>query len=782
MNELRDRLQNALGSNYALERELGGGGMSRVFVATETALGRQVVIKVLPPELEGAVSAERFRREIALAARLQHPTIVPLLTAGEADGLLYYTMPFIEGTTLRAAIERDGALPVERATRILRDVLEALSYAHAHGVVHRDIKPENVLLAPHHAVVSDFGVAKALAAAGGTDAVGRTTAGLVIGSPSYMAPEQAAADPTTDHRADLYAVGVMGYEMLTGAGPFPGRTPSQTMAAHMVERPEPLGSKRSGVPAALAALVMRLLEKSPADRPQSGEEALAALGTETIGHRPSVIGKRVGIGIAIAAIGAAGFGIVRWKERATPRAERRAPSIAVLPFEDESPAHDNAYLSDGMSEDLIGALSKVPGLRVVGRSSSFAFKGQNSDVREVGRRLDVGSVLEGSVQRSGDKLRVSAQLIDAVTGTVTWTARYDRDLRDVFALQDSLSSAIVRELSVRLAAASPATAAPTGDVEAYTLYLQGRYFWNRRTKESLQTALGYFGRAIVRDSGYARAYAGIADVYNVMGGFYYEPPLVAWPKGKAAALKALSLDPDLPEAHAALAFVHLYYDWDGAAARREAERAIALDPNYPLAHMYYSYYFGAAEKFDSALAQMGRARALDPLSLIINVRYGDALYSLHRYDDALAQYRNVWELDSTYPALIGQVPYLLVVKGDVKDALKEYGRLDRPGHPYLAGGRTMAYARAGFLDSARAVLSALLAKDLAYRDDVNLAYSYLALGDRDSAFAMLDRGAGRRSVGVTILAGDPMLDPLRGDPRYAALRRRMGLAEVTAPR
>lgn len=780
MSDLQARLQNALGSTYAIERELGGGGMSRVFLAKETALGRAVVIKVLPPELEGAVSAERFRREIALAARLQHPTIVPLLAAGEADGLLYYTMPFIDGTTLRAEIASAGALPVARVMGILRDVLEALSYAHAQGVIHRDIKPDNVLLAPHHAVVSDFGVAKALAAAG-TGTGSGTGTGIVIGSPSYMAPEQAAADPSTDHRADLYAVGVVGYEMLAGAPPFAGRPPSQMLAAHIAEKPEPVASKRSGIPPALSALIMRLLEKDPRNRPQSAEEALGALERGGVGPRPSALSRTAAIGIALVLVAGAGIAIAI-AMRGEPKAGGRAPagqgpSIAVLRFEDLSESHANAYLSDGITDELIGALSRVPGLRVVGRASSFRFRSDSLTPQEIGKRLNVGAVVEGSVQREGDALRVRAQLHDTSTNVVLWEEKYDRKMSNVFRIEDEVSSAIASKLSARFASRDTvaSTASPT-DIEAYQLYLQGRYFWNKRTGESLRKSIELFGRAIAIDPTYARAYAGLADAYNVLGGLTFEAPIIALPKAKVAALKALALDSNLAEAHAALGFAQIFYDWDWPGARANLERAIALDPNYPIAHLYYGYYLQTTGQGQHAVEELRRAVALDPFSLILNVRLGGALIGIHAYDSAIAVYRHVQELDSTFVLIGSGIAEAYIGLGQYDKALHELKRLDTPGDPYLGGKLVYALARSGRRDSALVILAKMRAHVPASEYPAyHRAIAFAGLGERDSVFLWLSRMLDERGATIIFLADDPTLEELRSDPRFAALERRAGL-------
>jgi eukaryotic-like serine/threonine-protein kinase len=408
----------ALGGAYRIERELGGGGMSRVFEAEETALGRKVVVKAFPPELSGAASAERFRREIQLAARLRHPHIVPLPSAGEADGLLYYTMPFVEGES-----------PVGEAVRVLRDVAQALAYAHRLGVVHRDVKPENILLGEDGALVADFGVAKAVGAA--TEGGGLTGTGITLGTPSYMAPEQVAADLHADHRADIYSLGVLAYEMLTGGPPFTGASPQQVLAAHATRALEPVVRRRPSIPAALAAIVMRCLEKRPADRPQSAEAVPRELEVATLPHEVSGARQRarkisrfaVYVGVPAALLALAVYALVGRQSDSAPPDPGPAvlKSVAVLPFANLSPDRDNEYFADGMTEELINALAKVEGLRVPARTSSFAFKGKNLSVRAIADSLGVGAVLEGSVRMAGNRLKVRARLVDVANGYQLWS-------------------------------------------------------------------------------------------------------------------------------------------------------------------------------------------------------------------------------------------------------------------------------------------------------------------------------------------------------------------------
>jgi len=457
--DLRDRLQASLGHAYTLDRELGGGGMSHVFAATETALGRSVVVKVLPPDLAAGVSTERFKREIAVAARLQHPHIVPLLSAGEMDGVPYFTMPFVQGESLRVRLARRGELPVSESVRILREIASALAYAHEHGVVHRDIKPDNVLFSGDVAMVADFGVAKALSASTNGDHGGVTSLGVALGTPAYMAPEQATADPTTDHRADVYAFGILAYEMLTGQPPFTGRNPSQLLAAHVTEVVEPVSRRRPNLPPALAALVMRCLEKRPADRPQSAGEivhalddittpsggtqptsaalravapAAAALPTPAPTPRRDVRANLLVLGIVVLVLGAGAVGL--WRQGAAAgRASAvvavdsaRGHRLAVLPFENLGDSAD-AYFADGMTDAVRGKLTGLSAMQVIARASSMQYRGSTKSPADIARELGVRYLLTGTVRWAktpGGKshVQVSPELVEV--GSDGAAARY----------------------------------------------------------------------------------------------------------------------------------------------------------------------------------------------------------------------------------------------------------------------------------------------------------------------------------------------------------------------
>jgi len=427
VTNLRDQLQATLGDGYTIERELGGGGMSRVFVAAEHALGRQVVVKVLPSEMSGQVAVDRFKREIALAAQLQHPHIVPLLTAGASEGQPFFTMPYVKGESLRAQIAQRGELPVNEAMRVLREVASALAFAHDAGVVHRDIKPDNVLLSGGSAMVTDFGVAKAVSASTTASNSGLTSLGVALGTPAYMSPEQASADPTVDHRADIYSWGILAYELLTGSTPFSGRPAAAMLAAHTIESAEPIERRRPGVPPALATLLMRCLEKRASDRPQNAGEIVRALDdmvTPSGGLAPTTAARvpwsgrtLVIAGIAAAAIGALALGY-RTMSRVRS-ADTGVRTIAVLPFENRNRDSTYDYLADGMSDELRSALNGVTGLSVKARSSSAVLRGKRA--RDAGAKLDVAAVLEGSLSRSGERIRVTAELVRVADENTMWS-------------------------------------------------------------------------------------------------------------------------------------------------------------------------------------------------------------------------------------------------------------------------------------------------------------------------------------------------------------------------
>ena len=777
---LRDRIQASLGDNYTLEREVGGGGMSHVFVADDAALGRKVVVKVLSTELTASVNVERFNREIRVAATLQHACIVPVHSAGEADGLPYYTMPLVEGETLRARLSREGALPIADVTRIMRDVAEALSYAHGRGVVHRDIKPENILLARHHAVVTDFGIAKALSASTATpesNAGTLTQVGVALGTPAYMAPEQALADPTADHRVDLYSLGVVAYEALTGRPLFTGAaSPAALIVAHASTTPEPISKARADVPAALDALVMRLLAKKPNERPQSADEVLAALDS---GATTSVASRRPRtrwLLTAAAALAVIISGAVLASRRSAQPDATVGASIAVLPFVNMSGDSHDDYLGDGLSEELIDALSKLERLKVAARASSFAFRGDSKDVREIGRRLGVASVLTGSVRRIGNQLRVNTQLVSASTGFNLWSDKYDREMTDVFAVQDTITRAIVAALRVQLGDADrdAIQSRPAKNVQAYENYLRGLHAWRQRGR-SLVDAVRYFSEAIAADSTYAPAYAGLAGALITSISWSMLTPDEALPRARAAALKAIAIDSMLAEAHDALGDVLCGEDF--ASAEREFQRAIQLNPGLANAHFRYSYCLMGQGRNDDAIREARRALVLDPLNPSNYAAIGRAHLHARRYREGIEAMEPARALQPDQSAIRGWRSQLYVEQGDGPSAIRECRAAMNltPGANLWVAACAAVFARAGQTDTAREMLRGPERDSLP--PNYWIAQAYAALGDRDRAFHWLNRAVEERSGWVSEIIG-PSWDRMRNDARYIAVARRRQLPAI----
>ena len=798
---LQSQLQASLGTSYTIEGELGGGGMSRVFVAVEHTLARKLVVKVLAPEMSAAVSHERFRREILLAARLQHPSIVPLIAAGDADGLPYFTMPFVDGESLRARLVRTGPLPAAEVARILRDVASALAYAHERGVVHRDIKPDNILLTKHHAQVADFGVAKAIAAsttrADVLSQAGITSMGVALGTPAYMAPEQALADPAIDHRADLYALGVTAYEMLTGNTPFAGRSAQAMVAAHAIELPVSVCDRCPGTPPVLASLVMRCLDKEPAKRPQSADEVvhtIDAMSTPAPGtvRAPAVprapFSASVRSALIAAAIVIALVGVVAvrsWRHSAGARDVATTPSIAVLPF--TNVGHDTAaeYFADGMADELATALVRIPGLRVAARSSAFTFRGDTVNVHEVGNKLHVGEVLEGSVRRAAGRLRVTVQLVSTADGVALWSDAYDRQEADVFQVEDALARDIVAALHTRLAGIPADTTAPalgphgTTDLTAYDLFLQGRYFFTKGDAPSLWHAVSLYQQAIARDSTFARAHAALAMSYLLLPRYGGARADSVMPLAEREATQALASDPGLAEAHLALGEVRIQ-QWRWADADAELGRSVALDPSNPLVHLWHADLLIALGDADEGVKHAMMAYDLDPLTPMTSQILSSALVDAGRYGDAAGIARHGLALDSTLAGLHATLIEAELFGGHPDTALvvAEHALHAAPrgtGVRSAAMWAEVAEGRRTVGDSLLAAMRADLGSGAV--SSLDFADAQVALGHRDSALAWVARGVERHAAEAmwTGLACDPTFDALKRDPRFVALMRPTGM-------
>ncbi len=778
-----DDLSAALGDQYAIERELGGGGMSRVFLAQDRSLQRQVVIKVLAPELAAGVNRERFGREVLLAARLQHPNIVPVLAAGNAGELPYYIMPYVAGQSLRAMVANRGQIPVRETVSILRDVARGLAYAHEQGVVHRDIKPDNVLRTGGAAMVTDFGIAKALAEGrAGPGGGGLTTVGTSLGTLDYMAPEQAAADPNVDHRADIYSLGAMGYELLAGRAPFAGLPPREMLTAIVAKDPQPLESLRSDLPAPLVALIRRCLAKDPAERPQSAEEVVTALeAAATISGElvaPARPKPRFGIlplllgGIAIVAMAG-----ILYRMTAGPPDRPTANSLVVLPFELTGGSPDDAYFSEGITDELTTTLARIPSLRVAASASAFAFKGKSADPREVGRALKVANVLTGTVRRGADRVRVTVQLIGADDGLVRWAESYEEKTAEMPQVQDQIARAIASALSMALGPDAMAAGPATRDVEAYDLYLRGRFYWRQRGSASLRTAAGYFSQAIARDSGFAAAWAGLADAVSLLPVYGSTPIDSVLPIAERAAGRAVGLDSTLGEAHAALG--QLYRStgrW--AESDRALARAIAVDSSNASAHQWQGELFVVLNRPREGVAALEAAARLEPLSPIINGELGYIRALAGQWDSAFAAGRRAVELAPnlwTGYAFLGTAH---LWHGDNQEAIRdlEHAMSLAPENPF-GGILAHAYARAGQTARARTLtdsLARLAARGMA--SPTTVALGYAGLGEADQVFAWFDKAvAARDGLLYSTPLYAPWLASLRSDPRYDKLKARLGL-------
>jgi serine/threonine-protein kinase len=792
-------------SHYRILEKLGGGGMGVVYKADDTTLGRQVALKFLPEEWSKDRQAlERFKREARAAAALNHPNICTIYEVGEHEGQPFLVMELLEGETLKQRVSAKP-LKVNEIMDLAIPVALALEAAHTKGIVHRDIKPANIFITQEgQAKILDFGLAK-VARAGGPSSVtdvsteSLTAPGVVAGTVQYMSPEQALGEPV-DARTDLFSFGSVLFEMATGRVPFPGSTLGETIAHILHRQPEAMARFNSEVPAELERITLKCLEKKPEERYPSAKELRVDLqrlkrGTEL---------ARVGAGLAppagaqqaaplhwrrlvVAATGVLaavlgvllGLNVAGLRDRLLPKATApRIESLAVLPLENLMGDPQQEYFVDGMTEELIADLSQVSALRVISRTSVMQYKCTKKSMPEIARELKVDGVIEGSVLRSGDHVRITAQLIQAATDTHLWAQSYKRDLRDVLALQSEVAGAIANEIKIKLTPQEQARLASTQPVnpEAHEAYLKARYYWNLRTEEGLNKSIEYFQQAIEKDPGYALAYAGLADSYGTVATWNVMVPDEAYPRAKAAALKALEIDEALAEAHASLGAVREEYDWDWLGAEKEFKRAIELNPSYATAHQWYAECLSVMGRHDEAIAEAKRAQELDPLSLIINAVEGRLFFYARRYDEAIAQCRRTLELNAGfYPAHLF-LGWAFEQKKLYEQAISEYQKAIAPGqgNPRLAATLARGYAAAGERTEALEIISQVREPSKQrYVSSYVIAQVYAALGDTGRAFQWLDKAYQEHDSQLAWLKAEPGFDSLRSDPRYQELLRRM---------
>lgn len=755
--QARQAIGQTLGP-YRIVSMIAAGGMGEVYLAEDSRLGRKVAVKLLPAHFtRDEERVRRFRLEARAVSALNHPNILTIYEVGEAGGTDYIVTEFIEGEMLRQQIA-NAPMEIEAALDVAIQVAGALSAAHQAGIVHRDIKPENIMLRPDGIVkVLDFGLAKLTEPRppdGDAEAQThfRTEPGIVMGTVRYMSPEQVRG-LKINAETDLYSFGVVLYEMVTGRVPFEGKTHADLVVSILEKAAPPLAHYAANIPAELERIVGKCLEKDAARRYPSARDLFIDL-KNLQSRRPE-----------------------------GQRAVQPSHSIAVLPFVNMSADPENDYFCDGLAEELINALTKVKAIKVAARTSAFSFKGKGPDIREIGRKLNVSTVLEGSVRKASSRLRITAQLINVADGYHLWSERYDRQMEDVFATQDEITLAIVDALKVTLLGDERAALLNRykNNLEAYNLYLKGRYFWNKRpATQELTRGIEYFQQAIEEDPGYALAYAGLADSYAMLGSWENGSlsPREAMPKAKAAAERALEIDEALAEAHASLAYARLHYDWDWPAAEMECKRGIELNPNYASIHHWYSHYLMAAGCSEASLEESERALELDPLDLVINAHLAWHYYFAGQYDQAIERCHKTRELypASFWPRFFSGLAY--EQKGMYGEAIAEFREaiVVSGSVTFAVAGLGHTYAIAGKQAEAKTLLSELKeSSKQKYVQSYDVALICAGLGENDQAFDWLEKACVDRSGWMPYLKLDPRLHRLHPDPRFQDLLRRVGL-------
>jgi serine/threonine-protein kinase len=755
VNTLAQTIQDALADRFTIERPLGRGGMATVFLAQERHPARRVAIKVLDPELSDRLGRGRFLREVDIVSTLTHPHVVPVFSAGEADGLLYYVMPYIEGQSLRGRLVQEGPLPLAEALHITLDVADALEYAHGRGVVHRDIKPENILLSGGHALVADFGIARALSAASPHKL---TVAGLPIGTPGYMSPEQATGSAEIDARTDIYSLACVLYEMLYGEAPAPVST-RDSLAE--VRRRQAVRRRRGAVdtiPEAVEAALGRALAWDPRERFQTTAEFAQSL----------TGGSDAGLHAAP-------------QFTPTPPRQLSAKSIAVLPFTSLSADPENEYFSDGITDEIITHLSKIADLKVTSRTSVMRYKKTDRSLREIGVELGVAAILEGSVRRSGTRVRITAQLVDVTTDGHLWAETYDRDLTDIFEIQSDVAEQIAAALRATLSPAEQARIEkkPTDDLEAYSAYLRGIYYFNRVSADAALKAIRSFEEAIERDPRFALAYLGLARVYLMLGiGTGPVPVGEAFASAKEAAHRALEIDGTLIDAHGVLGAVHTWWDWDWAAAEAAFDRANARCAECEKPYLEYGFYLAALGRHEEAVRNARKALELDPVSLMVNTHVALHSYWARRFDKAKEQLRRTLDLEASFAPAVSLRAWIRLLEGEAAAAIPEFELALRAGGNFsgLVAGLGCAQAAAGRTAEAEGTLHRLReppeGTSVSPRD-VGLLLAWL--GRRQEALDWLERGLEEHAPWMSFLKVDPVWNGLRDEERFRKIVRKIGL-------
>ncbi|MEX1140418.1 MAG: protein kinase [Bacteroidota bacterium] len=789
-------------SHYKILEKLGEGGMGVVYKAQDIKLDRLVALKFLPPHLASdEQDKKRFIHEAKAASSLDHPNICNVHEIDETpDGQVFLVMAIYEGTPLNRKIEK-GPLKIDEAVDVAIQAAEGLQAAHEKGIVHRDVKSSNIMITEKgRAVIMDFGLART----GGATKLTKT--GSTLGTVPYMSPEQARGEKV-DHRTDIWSLGIVLYEMITGRSPFRSEYNEALVYSILNEDPPPPTSLRSDVPMELERIVQKAMQKNRVSRYQHIDEMLTDLRLLKIEKSTGFVKEPLGKPMArerkraYLYSGLAGIvvllivgGVHLWqsgrekKSEVIPRSDKTEAaietkwknSIAVLPFIDLSPQKDQEYFCDGMTEQIITSLTNIADLKVIARTSVMRFKKTEKSVIEIAEDLGVATVLEGSIRKSGNRLRITAQLIKADEGSHLWAKDYDRELKDVFAVQDDVAKAITEALKISLTGEQSAviTKRYTENTEAYQLYLKGRHFWNQRTEAGLMRSIEYFQEAIATDPMYALGYAGLADAYNILGNNWLRDPKEVFPKARTAADRALELDENLAEAHAVLGAIKFNYEWDWAGARKALRRSIELNPGYATAHQRYAWLASMLGEHNVAIDEMKLARRLDPLSARISENVGGTLFHAREYDEAILELRKALELYPNDVAAHATLGVVYVQKGMYEEAIRELRESLRsaPDAVIVLGRLGYVYAVSGDRTEAARILSKL--QEIWKRARIGsacVAWIYIGLGDIDRAFQWLEKAYQDRDPAMSFMRVHPYFDPLRLDPRFRDLLLRMNL-------
>jgi TolB-like protein/Tfp pilus assembly protein PilF len=780
---------------YEILSPLGAGGMGEVWRARDPRLGREVAIKVLPATFsQDADRLQRFQREARSASALNHPSIVTVYDVGREGDVPYVVLELLEGETLRARLA-SGPVPPRRALEYAASLAQGLGAAHEKGIVHRDLKPENIFLTRDgRAKILDFGLARvladplpgAVATAAPTEA--GTTPGVVLGTVGYMAPEQLRGEPA-DQRSDLFAFGAVLYEMLSGKRAFSGPTPLDTLHAILRQEPPDLSRVATDVSPGLERIVRRCLEKNPAERFQSARDlgfALTESGSSpgleegTVAAAAAPKRKRLllvalsGLAVVVGVLLATNAGRLRDRIRGASRPIR---SLAVLPLDNFSRDPNQEYFADGMTEALITNLAQLGSLRVISRTSAMSYKGTKKTVPVIARELGVDGILEGSVERAGERVRITAQLIEGATDRHLWAKSYERDVKDVLALEGEVASAVAGEVQAAVTPAeqSRLSRTRTVDPEAYGLTLKGRYQLNHAdSQKAIDAAIATFQEAVSRQPDYAPAWSGLADSYAALTDFYLAPR-DTMPKAKAAAERALSFDETLAEAHVSLGIVHMLYEWDWAGAERELTRAIALNPNLASAHDGYGTYLAVVGRADESDAEMRTAERLDPLASVIAFDAGWNAALARRYERSAETFRRALRIDPGFGYSRINLGLVLLLQGRREESVREVeAGLKMTDSPLAIATAGTVLAQAGESARARQVLDQLVeTSKTRYVCPYEMAIIHLNLGEKEKAFTLFEKGYRDHSVCMMFTKLDPRLDPIHQDPRYQDLVRRL---------